>query len=114
MSNPYDKAHELAKVIEEDSSYQLVQKLTAKVMENPEQLNKIDEFRRKQFELQQMQMQGQAIDPAELEKTNKLFEELSAINEVKQLLEAEEHLSVLFTDINRILTGPLEKIYKRD
>ena len=114
MSNLYDKAHELAKLIETDENYLTVKVLTEKVMTNPGQMKIIEDFRKKQFELQQKQMEGKQIDEKELEVANKLYEHLNQHPEIKQLVEAEERLSILFTDLNRILTGPLEKIYKKE
>jgi len=114
MSNPYDKAHELAKAIEEEPTYIKVKELTEKVMKNPEQMQRIEAFRKKQFDLHQKQMQGLQLDQNELEETNKLYETLRKYPDIKDLLEAEERLSLLFSDVNRILTGPLEKIYKKE
>lgn len=114
MANAHDKAHELAAIIEQEENYQTVKELTSKVMQDEQNMMKIENFRRSQFELQQKQMQGQQLQQEELEETNRLYEELSQNAEIKRLLEAEEKLSMLFADINRILTGPLEKIYKKD
>lgn len=114
MPNAYDKAHELARIIEQDPNYLTVNDLTSKVMSNPEQMKLIEEFRSRQFELQQKQIQGFQLEKDELEETNKLYEKLSTNPNIKKLLDAEERLSMLFADINRILTGPLEKIYKKD
>lgn len=113
MPNPYDKAHELAKIIEQDPNYILVKELTEKVMSNTEHMQLIEDFRRKQFELQQLQMEGIQLSEQVLEDTNKLYESLTSHEEIKKLLEAEERLSILFSDLNKILTGPLEKIYRK-
>lgn len=114
MPNPYDKAHELVKLIEEDENYIKVKLLTSKVMTDPENKKLIEEFRGSQVELQQKQMQGLQLEAAELEEANKLFEQLNANPEIKQLIEAEERLSTMYTDINRIISGPLEKIYNKE
>ena len=113
MSNPYDKAHELATIIENEPSYLKVKEFSLKVMEKPDQVEKIDQFRREQMEVQRKQMLGMPLEPNELEKVNEVYEELMKDQEVKELLEAEQQLSQLFNDLNRILTGPLEKIYKK-
>ncbi|KXG42812.1 YlbF family regulator [Tepidibacillus decaturensis] len=113
MSYPYDKAYELARVIEENENYKTVKELTIKVMSNPEQMKLIEEFRRKQFGMQEKQLKGLPIEQHELEETNQLYKNLSANPEIKKLLDAEERLSMLFVDINRILTEPLDKIYKK-
>lgn len=113
MANVYDKAHELAGLIEQEENYKTVKELTELVMNNPEQMQLIEEFRKKQYGLQQQQMLGQEIDERELEEVNKLYEHLSNHAEIKKLIDAEERLSILFSDLNRILTGPLEKIYKK-
>jgi len=113
MSNVYDKAHELAGLIEQEENYLIVKQLTEHVMANPEQMLLIEEFRKKQFGLQQKQMLGQELGERELEEVNKMYELLSSNIEFKRLIDAEERLSILFSDLNRILTGPLEKIYKK-
>ncbi|MFV9511208.1 YlbF family regulator [Tepidibacillus sp. LV47] len=114
MANIYDIAFELARAIEKDENYLLVKQLSQKVMNHPEKSKKVDEFRFQQFQLQKNQMQGSPVGPKEMEKMNQLYEELIKDLELKQLLEAEQRLSVLFADINRILTGPLERIYTKD
>ena len=113
MPNPYDKAHELARLVEQDPNYLKVKELTKIVMSNPEKMKLIEEFRTKQFNLHQKQMQGMQLEEYELEQTNHLYETISSYADIKELLSAEEKLSLLFSDLNRILTGPLEKIYKK-
>ncbi len=113
MSNPYDKAHELASLIEKEQSYLKVKEISQKVLEKPDQMQQIDLFRREQMEVQRKQMLGMPLEPKELEKVNELYEKLMEDSEVKELLEAEQALSQLFNDLNRILTLPLEKIYKK-
>lgn len=113
MPNVYDKAHELASLIEQEENYLIVKQLTAQVMANPEQMLLIEEFRKKQFGLQQKQMLGEQVGEGELEEVNKMYEQLSNNIDFKRLIDAEERLSLLFSDLNRILTGPLEKIYKK-
>ena len=114
MSEAYNMAHELAKIIEKEESYVKVKKLTKKVMKNQEHMKLIEDFRKMQFELQQKQMQGQKLEDEDFEETNTLYESLSKISDIKELIDAEERLSILFSDLNRILTGPLEKIYKKE
>ncbi len=114
MPNPYDKAHELASVIEQDENYIKVKDLSEKVMTNKDHMMLIDTFRRKQYEIHQKQMQGIQLEQDELEEANKLYESLSKYPKIMELLQAEEKLSILFSDINRILTASLEKIYKKE
>ena len=114
MSNIYDKAHELASAIEQDENYLTVKEISQKIMGDPEASKMLDEFRFQQYQIQRSQMQGEPVKTEDMEEANRLYMELTKREELKSLLDAEQHLSTLFADINRILTGPLEKIYKKD
>jgi len=114
MANLYDKAYELAAEIEKDENYLIVKQISQKVMDDPEKSQQLDEFRFQQYQIQRTQMQGEAIKPEDMAEANRLYEELTKNAELKKLLDAEQHLSTIFADINRILTGPLEKVYKKD
>ncbi|WP_339060143.1 YlbF family regulator [Tepidibacillus marianensis] len=114
MANIYDKAYDLAKEIEKDENYLIVKQVSQKVMKDPEKSKQLDEFRFQQYQIQRTQMQGDPVKPEDMEETNRLYEELTKDVELKMLLDAELHLSTLFADINRILTGPLEKVYKKE
>lgn len=111
MSKAYDLAHELAKLIEEDENYIKVRDLTEKVMGNEEHMSLINNFREKQFQLQEKQMQNIQPKQEEIEETSNLYEELISHEEIKELVMSEERLRILYEDINKILAGPFNNIY---
>lgn len=114
MSTVYDKTHELAKMIEQEENYTTVKQLTEKVMSNSEHMELIENFRRKQYEIQRKQFEGKPLEESEVSELNNLYEKISTYEEIKKLIDAEERLSILFQDLNRILTEPLEKIYRKE
>jgi cell fate (sporulation/competence/biofilm development) regulator YlbF (YheA/YmcA/DUF963 family) len=112
MSNPHDKAYELAKAIknsEEGRGFSHCQKV---VLENPETKALLEEFRAKQMELQMRQMQGEQLGEEEIGRFNELIARTQSVEELRQLLDAERRLSVLMADINRIVLEPMQEWFQ--
>ena len=78
--NIHDKAYELAAAIKES-----------------------DEWKAKQMELQQKQLAGIEVSEAEITGWQKQFEITMMHTDVKKLMEAENRLSVILEDVQKIL-----------
>lgn len=69
----------------------------------------LENFRKLQLELQQKQMQGMQISEEEAQQAQQQFELVQQHELISKLMEAEQSLSVIITDLNKIITEPLEK-----
>lgn len=111
MSNIYDIAHELGKSIKESDEFKLLKQLHEEIEKDPAANQMLENFRRMQMELQQKQMQGMQITEEEAQKAQQLFELVQQQPIISKMMEAEQRLSMIITDINRIITEPLEELY---
>ncbi len=111
MANIYDIAHELGKTIKESDEFKLLKQLHVEIEKDQAANQMLENFRKMQMELQQKQMQGVQISEEEAQKAQQLFELVQQQPIISKMMEAEQRLSVIITDINRIITEPLEELY---
>ncbi|ADC50325.1 MULTISPECIES: YlbF/YmcA family competence regulator [Alkalihalophilus] len=111
MSNVYDKAHELKKAIAESEEFSALKSMHEEIEADEIAKKMLENFRNLQLELQQKQMQGIQITEEEAQKAQQQFELVQQHELISKLMEAEQRLSVIIGDINKIITEPLEEIY---
>ncbi|MBU8905431.1 YlbF family regulator [Desertibacillus haloalkaliphilus] len=111
MSNMYDKAHELESALRESEEFQTLKELHDTVNNDESSKRMLDNFRNLQLELQQKQMQGVQITEEEAQSAQQQFELVQQHETISKLMEAEQRLSTVIGDINRIITEPLEDLY---
>jgi cell fate (sporulation/competence/biofilm development) regulator YlbF (YheA/YmcA/DUF963 family) len=111
MSNPYDKAHELGRVLKESNEFKQLAELHAKVNQDEMAKQMLDNFRAIQMELQQKQMQGMELTEEEIQKAQNVFEIVQQHELIGKLMEAEQRMSQLIGEINAIIAEPLEELY---
>jgi cell fate (sporulation/competence/biofilm development) regulator YlbF (YheA/YmcA/DUF963 family) len=111
MSNTYDKAHELSRVLKESDEFKQLAELHGKVNADAQAKQMLDGFRSIQMELQQKQMQGMELTEEEIQKAQSVFELVQQHEVIGKLMEAEQRMSQLIGDLNRIIAEPLEELY---
>nr|WP_263312888.1 YlbF family regulator [Mammaliicoccus sp. Marseille-Q6498] len=109
--NIYDKANELEQGLRESKEYNKIKEQYEKVNANPETKNLFDEFREIQLELQNKQMQGEEISEVDIARAQKSAQEIEQNETIAELMQAEQAMSQLIQDINRVIMKPLEDIY---
>lgn len=107
MSNIYDKAYELAGLIEKDENFIKLKDLSEKIKTDTEKLEKIMSYQKKQLELYKKKESGEDLTDLEYQELNDQYEELMLIEDIKLLFQAEHQLSLMINDIYRIINGPL-------
>ncbi|MEF2968844.1 YlbF family regulator [Paenibacillus sp. M1] len=109
--NIYDKANELAKALRESQEVADITAAMKLVEADPESKRMLDDFRVRQSGMQQAMMNGEMPAQEEMEKMEKLFDTLSLNLNIRRLFEAEQRLSVIIQDINKIITDSLQDLY---
>ncbi|UHA72423.1 YlbF family regulator [Paenibacillus sp. 481] len=112
MSNVYDKAHELARALQESPEAKAIEEAMKAIDANEESKSMLANFRQRQVELQQQMMAGEMPPPEEMENMQKLFEVISMNPDMAALFEAEQRLAVIIQDVNKIVTDSLGHIYQ--
>ncbi|MDQ0254201.1 cell fate (sporulation/competence/biofilm development) regulator YlbF (YheA/YmcA/DUF963 family) [Evansella vedderi] len=111
MTNPYDKAQELAGVLRNSEEFTTLKNLHEEVNKDEVAKRMLDNFRNVQLELQQKQMQGEQITEEEIQQAQKQFELVQQHETISKLMEAEQRMSQLITELNQAITAPLEELY---
>jgi len=106
--NPYDKAHELARAIKSSDAYERLVKARAHIEQDESSLRMLQDFRQRQFAMQTQEMMGQPVSEEDKDKLTKLAEVIQLNQDVRTYLESEYQLSVLMSDIQRILGDAIE------
>lgn len=111
-TNIYDTANQLERDLRETDAYIALQKAYAAVKENPESNEMFKEFQEIQIKLQQKQMSGEQILEEEIKEAQEMAMKTGENETIKTLMEAEQALSQLIDDINRIIMSPIQELYQ--
>ncbi|SFE51144.1 Cell fate regulator YlbF, YheA/YmcA/DUF963 family (controls sporulation, competence, biofilm development) [Paenibacillus algorifonticola] len=108
--NVYDKTYELAKALKDSEEARLLKEAKRAADADPDAKRMLDDFRERQNELQQKMMAGEEPSAVDMDTLNKLYEVISLNPLVSSLMEAERRFSIVFEDINRIMSDVLKSI----
>lgn len=109
--NVHDKANELARALKESEEVKEITAAMELVNADPDSKNMLEDFRRRQNEIQQRMMSGDMPAQEEMEQMEKSFEVLSLNLNIRRLFEAERRLSVVIEDVNKIIMESLQHLY---
>lgn len=105
--NIHDKAHELARALRESQEFDSLQKKRLIVETNPESKKLLDDFHKKQVELQTIQLSGKPVTPQQ-QKEFESIAGLAGLNPtVRDYLAAEMQMIRIMEDIQKILSEAL-------
>ena len=104
----YDLAHKLAKEIKESDQYREYQKIRKKVMEDETTRDMLKDYQQQQMKLQSKQLSGEELTEEDKEEFERLQNIIELNTDVKKYLEAEQRISVLLNDMQKILFSDLE------
>ncbi|ANZ99574.1 YlbF family regulator [Carnobacterium divergens] len=111
-NNIYDTANQLEKDLRETDAYVALKAAYDAVKANPEANEMFQEFQGIQVKLQQKQMSGEEILEEEIKEAQEMAMKTGENETIKNLMEAEQKLSLLIDDINRIIMSPIQELYQ--
>ncbi|WP_153124522.1 YlbF family regulator [Peribacillus tepidiphilus] len=109
--NVYDVSYEMEKAIRQSNEYNQLKKLYDQVNADESANQMFQHFRDLQLQLQQKQMMGQEITQEEVEQAQKTVALVQQHPTISKLMEAEQRMSMLIAELNRIIMKPLEELY---
>lgn len=112
MTNVYDQANALESALRQSDEFLQMQDLYKKVNEDETSRKLFDEFRELQMTLQQKQMQGEELLEEDIQKAQSSAQEIENDENIKGLMEAEQKMSQLIQDLNRVIMKPIEELYE--
>jgi len=106
--NVYDHAHALAKAIKTSGEYRAFKQAQENLEKDGAAKEMLADFRKKQWELNSKKLRGEKISSEEEKALSKAWEIIQFNKTVKEYLEKEYRFSVLLSDVQKIITEPLE------
>lgn len=106
--NVYDKAYELANAIKQLPEYNALKDAYKKINTNDQNKKMLEDFRRKQLEIQAKELSGENISQVETETLKKLWDILNLNPDLNSYLSAEYSVSKIMDDIMKILMEVME------
>ncbi|OCA87414.1 YlbF family regulator [Pseudobacillus wudalianchiensis] len=110
-TNLYDLAYELEKGLRQSEEYRTLKQMYEEVNANAEARGIFENFRNVQMRLQEKQMMGQDITEEEVQQAQKTMALVQQHRLISQLMEAEQRMSMVIADMNKIIMKPLEEMY---
>ena len=104
----YDKANQLAREIKNSDEYNEYQKIRKKILDNEKTKNMLQDYMKKQMQIQQKKMSGEELTEAEKQEIENLQNMVDLNSDVKKYLQAEYRMSVMLNDLQETLFGDLE------
>jgi cell fate (sporulation/competence/biofilm development) regulator YlbF (YheA/YmcA/DUF963 family) len=112
--NTYDYAHALAKAMKSSPEYRDYKEAHEQLEKDSSAKEMVSDFRKNQWELQQQKMSGIEVPPEQEERLSKALEIMSLNLIVKKYFEAEYRFSIMLSDIQKIISSPLEDIISQE
>ncbi|KKK36005.1 hypothetical protein WQ57_21745 [Mesobacillus campisalis] len=109
--NLYDSAYEMEKAIRTSDEYVNLRKIYDEVNNDESARRMFENFRNIQMQLQQKQMMGQEISQEEVEQAQKTVALVQQHDTISRLMEAEQRMSMVIAEINKVIMKPLEELY---
>lgn len=109
MSNPYDKARELARSIKESDAYKKFMEQKKLIDEDPETKTMLSDFQKRQYELQLKQMNEEELSEEDSKKLQELFQILSLNNKASDYLAAEYQFGLMMQEISKTLSDIIDE-----
>ncbi|WP_040204431.1 YlbF family regulator [Neobacillus jeddahensis] len=109
--NLYDSAYALETAIRQSAEYTQLQQAYKEVNAEPQAKQMFDQFRQLQMNLQQKQMMGQDISEQEIEQAQATVGLVQQNEKIARLMEAEQRMSMIIGELNKVIMKPLEDLY---
>mgnify|MGYP004490137359 CR=1 len=101
--NVYDQAHSLAQAIRECEEFKQYDEKKKVIESDPKLHEAINDFMKKQFEMQAAQMTGQSIDSDMMQQIQHLSAILMQDPSAAQYLQCQMRFSMMMADVYKII-----------
>lgn len=108
MENIHDKAHELANLIKHSEEFNDYKRLRNLVMKADSTKSMVEDFQKRQLELQKKQIMGEEITEKDQTKLQELYLILAKNPTANEYLMAEMKLGQIMADVSKIISDAIE------
>lgn len=111
-TNIYDTANQLEREIRASEAYVKLQAALGAIKADADASAVFQEVQGIQMKLQQMQQSGQEITEENIQEAQVISEKAGENEKVQNLMEAEQQISGMIDDLNRIIMQPIQDLYQ--
>lgn len=108
--NAYDKAHELARAIRDSEEFRILAERKKQIDGDPQAQKILDDFRRRQWELETRRIMGEEITEDDRASLQRLHEAIQLHTTLCEYMEVEYRFSVMYSDIHKILGEAVREV----
>lgn len=108
-----DKAHELARALKASDEYRRLKELKSTLKANKDAETMVNDFLRKQSELQLELMQGKE-DPEKMKQLQKMYELLSMNSTAGTYVQAYMRFQLMMQDVSKIISECVDEVMGED
>lgn len=105
----YNKAHQLARALQESEVYEAYKKCKVEVEKDSQAKEMLDDYQNSIKKIQEKYMAGEEVTAEEREKIEKKRNVLSLNLLVKDFLDAEHRLGITLMDIQKIISDAVSE-----
>jgi len=106
--NVYDQAHGLAKAIKECDEFKKYVEINEKVKADEHLNGMLDDFQKKQLELQKKQMMGDELSADDLKNAQELYDIINKDPVAKEYFDAEMRFNQMMGDVSKIIADAMD------
>ncbi|MEK1314919.1 hypothetical protein HC007_00920 [Limosilactobacillus fermentum] len=111
--NIYDTANELERQMRQTREFIGLKEAFDDLKADKEATDLFVKFQAKQAAAQQKQMQGQEISEDEIKEIQALAKDVTSKDVIQALMAKEQQVDQMIQQLNQIITGPLQELYKQ-
>lgn len=102
--NVFDKSYELIKALQELPDFKEYKRLADLIKGDEIAQKMLIDFRKKNFEIQKLQLEGKPIDQGKVQEAQKLYEKIKLNGYINQFLAVEYRLGKTMVEVQRIIS----------
>lgn len=111
-TNVYDTANQLERELRESENYVQLQNALSAIKSDAEASSVFQEVQGIQMKLQQKQQSGLEITEEDIQEAQTISEKAGENKKVQNLMQAEQQISSMIDDLNRIIMQPIQDLYQ--
>lgn len=110
--NLYDVAYQLEKAIRASNEYKDLQVAYTELNNDVVSKKMFEDFRNMQMKMQEKQMMGEEIPEDDVVQASIMIADVQKNDKISKLLQVEERMGMIMTEMNQIMIKPLEELYQ--
>lgn len=102
--NVYDKSYELIKAFQELPDFKEYKRLAELIKKDDDAQRMLIDFRKKNFEIQKLQLEGKPLDQEKIQEAQKLYDIIKLNKVINDFLVVEYRLGKTMVDVQQIIS----------